>query len=91
MGMLMKRYWAGFGSKERNPEGQMVVDFAKRMEMAAVNTCFQKVKNTVWNIRVVEGAHSGLYLVQTMQSERGWRLQGGDRRDRRQTAADGCM
>ncbi|XP_054643078.1 pleckstrin homology domain-containing family M member 3 isoform X3 [Dunckerocampus dactyliophorus] len=31
-----------FGIQERNAEGQMVVDFAKRMEMAIVNTCFQK-------------------------------------------------
>ncbi|XP_062866594.1 uncharacterized protein LOC134329279, partial [Trichomycterus rosablanca] len=31
-----------FGVKERNQEGQMVVDFAKRMEMAVVNTYFQK-------------------------------------------------
>uniref|UniRef100_A0A7N6AN85 Endonuclease/exonuclease/phosphatase domain-containing protein n=1 Tax=Anabas testudineus TaxID=64144 RepID=A0A7N6AN85_ANATE len=30
-----------FGVKERNLEGQMVVDFAKRMEMAVVNTYFQ--------------------------------------------------
>eukprot|EP00064_Thunnus_orientalis_P010835 superscaffoldBa00001505_g10863 len=28
--------------KERNVEGQMVVDFVKRMEMAAVNTYFKK-------------------------------------------------
>ncbi|KAK3507778.1 hypothetical protein QTP70_000334 [Hemibagrus guttatus] len=31
-----------FGFKERNLEGQMVVDFAKRMDMAVVNTYFQK-------------------------------------------------
>ncbi|KAK3524731.1 hypothetical protein QTP86_001890 [Hemibagrus guttatus] len=31
-----------FGVKERNLEGQMVVDFAKRMDMAMVNTYFQK-------------------------------------------------
>ncbi|KAK3524804.1 hypothetical protein QTP86_007611 [Hemibagrus guttatus] len=31
-----------FGVKERNLEGQMVVDFAKRMGMAVVNTYFQK-------------------------------------------------
>ncbi|KAK3573700.1 hypothetical protein QTP86_032065, partial [Hemibagrus guttatus] len=31
-----------FGVKERNLEGQMVVDFAKRMDMAVVNTNFQK-------------------------------------------------
>ncbi|KAK3507855.1 hypothetical protein QTP70_001701 [Hemibagrus guttatus] len=31
-----------FGVKERNLEGQMVVDFAKRMHMAVVNTYFQK-------------------------------------------------
>ncbi|KAK3568022.1 hypothetical protein QTP86_028613, partial [Hemibagrus guttatus] len=31
-----------FGDKERNLEGQMVVDFAKRMDMAVVNTYFQK-------------------------------------------------
>ncbi|MCJ8745631.1 hypothetical protein PDJAM_G00132390 [Pangasius djambal] len=29
-----------FGVKERNLEGQMVVDFAKRMDMAVVNTYF---------------------------------------------------
>ncbi|KAK3522185.1 hypothetical protein QTP70_027006, partial [Hemibagrus guttatus] len=31
-----------FGDKERNLEGQMVVDFAKRMDMGVVNTYFQK-------------------------------------------------
>ncbi|MCJ8731212.1 hypothetical protein PDJAM_G00196770 [Pangasius djambal] len=31
-----------FGVKERNLEGQMVVDFAKRTDMAVVNTYFQK-------------------------------------------------
>ncbi|KAK3560234.1 hypothetical protein QTP86_002183 [Hemibagrus guttatus] len=31
-----------FGVKERNLEGQMVVDFAKRMDMAVLNTYFQK-------------------------------------------------
>ncbi|MCJ8747893.1 hypothetical protein PDJAM_G00158690 [Pangasius djambal] len=31
-----------FGVKERNLEGQMVVDFAKRMDIAVVNTYFQK-------------------------------------------------
>ncbi|KAJ8381270.1 hypothetical protein SKAU_G00020480 [Synaphobranchus kaupii] len=31
-----------YGVKERNVEGQMVVDFAKRMEMAVVNTYFKK-------------------------------------------------
>ncbi|KAK3542081.1 hypothetical protein QTP86_012133 [Hemibagrus guttatus] len=31
-----------FGVKERNLEGQMIVDFAKRTDMAVVNTYFQK-------------------------------------------------
>ncbi|MCJ8749442.1 hypothetical protein PDJAM_G00176250 [Pangasius djambal] len=31
-----------FGVKERNLKGQMVVDFAKRMDMTVVNTYFQK-------------------------------------------------
>ncbi|KAI5092868.1 hypothetical protein C0J45_17259 [Silurus meridionalis] len=31
-----------YGLKERNVEGQMVADFAKRMEMAVVNTYFKK-------------------------------------------------
>ena len=31
-----------FGIQDRNAEGQMVIDFAKRMEMAIVNTYFQK-------------------------------------------------
>ena len=30
------------GFKEMNLEGQMVVDFAKRMQMAALNTYFRK-------------------------------------------------
>ncbi len=33
---------ARYGIKERNVEGQMVVDFAKRMEMAVINTYFKK-------------------------------------------------
>ncbi|KAI5615288.1 hypothetical protein C0J50_10797 [Silurus asotus] len=31
-----------YGFKERNVEGQMVLDFVKRMEMAVVNTYFKK-------------------------------------------------
>ncbi|KAI5106337.1 hypothetical protein C0J45_4034 [Silurus meridionalis] len=31
-----------YGCKERNVKGQMVVDFAKRMEMAVMNTYFKK-------------------------------------------------
>ncbi|KAI5096116.1 hypothetical protein C0J45_14546 [Silurus meridionalis] len=31
-----------YGFKERNVEGQMVVDFAKRMKMAVVNIYFKK-------------------------------------------------
>ena len=31
-----------YGDKARNAEGQMVVDFATRMEMAVVNTYFKK-------------------------------------------------
>ena len=42
-----------FGVKDRNLEGQMVVDFAKRMEMAVVNTYFQKKEEH----RVEAGAH----------------------------------
>ncbi|KAK3518259.1 hypothetical protein QTP70_035193 [Hemibagrus guttatus] len=37
--LILKFY---FGVKERNLEGQMVVDFDKRMDMAVVNTYFQK-------------------------------------------------
>lgn len=33
------------GVKGRNAEGQMVVDFAKRVEMVVVNTHFQR-RNT---------------------------------------------
>ena len=31
-----------FGIQDRNADGQMLVDFAKRMEMAVVNTFLQK-------------------------------------------------
>ena len=34
-----------FGIQDRNPEGQMVVDFEKRMGMAAVNTCSRRGRN----------------------------------------------
>ncbi|KAK3575081.1 hypothetical protein QTP86_019740 [Hemibagrus guttatus] len=37
-----KEVMGKFGGKERNLEGQMVVDIAKRMDMAVVNTYFQK-------------------------------------------------
>ncbi|KAK3573200.1 hypothetical protein QTP86_015121, partial [Hemibagrus guttatus] len=37
-----KEVMGRFGVKEKNLEGQMVVDFAKRMDMAVVNTYFQK-------------------------------------------------
>ncbi|KAF7694026.1 hypothetical protein HF521_007779 [Silurus meridionalis] len=46
-----------YGFKERNVEGQMVVDFAKRMEMAVVNTYFKKKEDHRVTIRVEEGAH----------------------------------
>ncbi|KAF7689965.1 hypothetical protein HF521_011769 [Silurus meridionalis] len=46
-----------YGFKERNVEGQMVVDFAKRMEMAVVNTYFKRRRIIGWRIRVEEGAH----------------------------------
>ncbi|KAK3563935.1 hypothetical protein QTP86_006208 [Hemibagrus guttatus] len=39
---LFEEVMGKFGVKERNLEGQMVVDFAKRMDMAVVNTYFQK-------------------------------------------------
>ncbi|KAI5628769.1 hypothetical protein C0J50_2637 [Silurus asotus] len=35
------------GFKERNVEGQIVVDFAKRMKMAVVNTYFKKEDHRV--------------------------------------------
>lgn len=31
-----------YGVKERNTEGQIIVDFAQRMEMAVVKTFFKK-------------------------------------------------
>ncbi|KAK3527989.1 hypothetical protein QTP86_013101 [Hemibagrus guttatus] len=46
-----------FGVKERNLEGQMVVDFAKRMDMAVVNTYFQKREEHRVTQRVEVGAH----------------------------------
>ncbi|KAK3574056.1 hypothetical protein QTP86_001329 [Hemibagrus guttatus] len=48
-----------FGVKERNLEGQMVVDFAKRINMAVVNTYFQKrEEHRVTRVTRVEvGAH----------------------------------
>ena len=48
MGMLVKeteeikKVMGRHGFKERNLEGQMVMDFAKRMQMAVLNTYFRK-------------------------------------------------
>ena len=44
-----------YGDKARNAEGQMVVDFATRMEMAVVNTYFKKREEHRGRIRVEEG------------------------------------
>ena len=46
MSMLVKgtEVMGRFGVEERNVEGQMVVDFAKSIEIAVVNTYFQKRK-----------------------------------------------
>ncbi|KAI5099069.1 hypothetical protein C0J45_11208, partial [Silurus meridionalis] len=54
-----------YGLKERNVEEQMVVDFAKRMEMAVVNTYFKKkeehrVKRDV--AKAKEKAYEELYV-----------------------------
>ena len=35
-----------YGVNKRNVEGQMVVDFSKRIEMAVVNTYFKKKEET---------------------------------------------
>ncbi|KAK3549287.1 hypothetical protein QTP70_034498 [Hemibagrus guttatus] len=45
-----------FGVKERKLEGQTVVDFAKRMDMAVVNTYFQKREEH--RVTYKSGAHS---------------------------------
>ena len=48
-----------FAVKERNLEGQMAVDFEKRMEMAVVNSYFQKREQhrVTYNIRSEAGTH----------------------------------
>ncbi|KAK3542667.1 hypothetical protein QTP86_032413 [Hemibagrus guttatus] len=51
-----------FGVKERNLEGQMVVDFAKRMDMGVVNTYFQK-REEHRVTRVEVGAHRMTLMV----------------------------
>ncbi|KAK3525961.1 hypothetical protein QTP70_011398 [Hemibagrus guttatus] len=43
-----------FGVKERYLKGQMVVDFAKRMDMAVVNTYFQKREEHLTRVEVGE-------------------------------------
>lgn len=39
---IMNEVMSRVGIQEKNTEGQMMVDFAKRMKMAVVNTFFQK-------------------------------------------------
>ena len=71
----------------KNMEGQMVVDFAKRMEMAVVNSYFQKREgNRVKRRQEKTGEQQ---FVWTLETEKDWRLRGGDRRECSQTASDG--
>ena len=42
------------GVKERDQEGQMVMDFANRIETSVVNTYIQTRKSTGWHIRADE-------------------------------------
>lgn len=41
-----KNMWGRYGVKERNTEGQIIADFAKRMEMAVVKTFFKEEGGT---------------------------------------------
>ncbi|KAI5620459.1 hypothetical protein C0J50_19926 [Silurus asotus] len=65
---VMSRY----GLKERNVKGQMVGDFAKRMEMAMVNTYFRKKKDH--RVTYKSGGRCTLCSMQEMQPEGDWRL-----------------
>lgn len=56
--------WGRYGVKEGNVDEQSVVEFAKRMEMAGVNTYFKKRKeHRVERVRVKKGNHSWDYLL----------------------------
>ncbi|KAK3560308.1 hypothetical protein QTP86_006309 [Hemibagrus guttatus] len=57
-----------FGVKERNLEGQMVVDFAKRMDMAVVNTYFQKREEN--RVTYKSGARAGFFVEKKDKSLR---------------------
>ena len=46
-----------FGIQDRNTEGQMVEDFAKRKEIAVVNTFFQKRQEHRVTYKNDVGAH----------------------------------
>ena len=64
-----------YGVGERNAEGQMVIDFAKRMEMAVVNTYFKKeLEHRVTYKSGGRCTQSGLCLMQKRQLEGNWRL-----------------
>ena len=41
---IMRRY----GAETRNKKGSMIVDFAKKMDLAVVNSYFKKKMNTGW-------------------------------------------
>ena len=71
-----------FGFKERNEEGQMIVDFAKRMEMAVVNTYFKKREEHRVTYKSGQKHTNRLYTMQEIKLERMWRLQGNTRRKR---------
>ena len=42
-----ERVMGKYGVREKNEEGQRIVDFAKRMDMAVLNTYFKKKEHRV--------------------------------------------
>ncbi|KAK3573584.1 hypothetical protein QTP86_028800 [Hemibagrus guttatus] len=70
-----------FGVKERNLEGQMVVDFAKRMDMAVVNTYFRKREEH--RVTYKSGGRRTQQKSSWRQGERCWvcHLEGGKKKE----------
>lgn len=64
----------------RGVEGQIVVNFAKRMEMAVMNAYFKKMEEHRVMQKTGERCLCGPHPKQNMQPERDYRLEGGSGR-----------
>lgn len=72
-------------------EGEMLVDFAKRMEMGVVNRYFKKTEKHRMTYKRGEWKAQLDHILCRWCNEKDWRLQGGDRRECSRTSSNVSM